>query len=107
MNTSSPTSTTSPTSFFGSSFFSSVTSSVNAISQTIQTKGIPEINKRLNEIQQKARELPNQLATLQGDLESERALFVQSKKLDEKNGQVRQAKGSGIDAKHISICISC
>jgi DNA integrity scanning protein DisA with diadenylate cyclase activity len=101
MNTSKPTT---PTSFFGSSFFSSVTSSVNAISQTIQTKGIPEINKRLNEIQQKARELPSQLATLQGDLESERALFVQNKKLDEKNGHVNQAKGSG-KIKEINMCL--
>lgn len=96
MSNSTPTSPTSPTSFFKSSFFSSVTSSVNSLSQTIQTKGIPEINKRLNEIQQKARELPNQLATLQDDLESERTLFVQNKKLDEKNGHIRQAKGSGI-----------
>ncbi|KAK4522067.1 uncharacterized protein ATC70_004606 [Mucor velutinosus] len=85
---------TSPSSFFGGSFFSSVTSSVNALSQTIQTKGIPEFNKRLNELQQRARDIPNQIATLQGDLESERASFVKSKKLDEKNGTIHQSLGS-------------
>ncbi|KAF1803567.1 hypothetical protein V8B55DRAFT_1506641 [Mucor lusitanicus] len=91
---STPSTPTSPSSFFGGSFFSSVTSSVNALSQTIQTKGIPEFNKRLNELQQRARDIPNQIATLQGDLESERASFVKSKKLDEKNGTVHQSRGS-------------
>lgn len=90
-----PSTPTSPSSFFGGSFFSNVTSSVNALSQTIQTKGIPEFNKRLNELQQRARDIPNQIATLQGDLESERASFVKSKKLDEKNGTVHQSRGSG------------
>ncbi|KAL9548637.1 hypothetical protein MBANPS3_005592 [Mucor bainieri] len=91
---STPSTPTSPSSFFGGSFFSSVTSSVNALSQTIQTKGIPEFNKRLNELQQRARDIPNQIATLQGDLESERASFVKNKKLDEKNGTIHQSRGS-------------
>ncbi|KAL9540392.1 hypothetical protein PS6_010787 [Mucor atramentarius] len=89
-----PSTPTSPSSFFGGSFFSNVTSSVNALSQTIQTKGIPELNKRFNELQQRARDIPNQISTLQGDLESERALFVKSKKLDEKNGIIHQSRGS-------------
>lgn len=101
-NNSTPSTPTTPSSFFGGSFFSSVTSSVNSLSQTIQTKGIPEFNKRLNELQQRARDIPNQIATLQGDLESERALFVQNKKSDEKNGIFHQSRGSGID-----IYISC
>jgi DNA integrity scanning protein DisA with diadenylate cyclase activity len=84
-----------PSGFFGGSFFSSVSSNVAALSQTIQTKGIPEINKRFNELQQRARELPGQLANLQTDLESERTMFVQNKKLDEKHGVVHQSKGSG------------
>ncbi|CEP08974.1 hypothetical protein [Parasitella parasitica] len=81
-------------SFFGGSFFSSVTSSVNSLSQTIQAKGIPELNKRLSVLQQRAREIPNQIATLQGDLESERALFVQSKRSDEKSGAAHGSRGS-------------
>ena len=93
-NNSTPSTPTTPSSFFGGSFFSSVTSSVNALSQTIQTKGIPEFNKRLNELQQRARDIPNQIATLQGDLESERALFVQNKKSDEKNGITHRSRGS-------------
>jgi hypothetical protein len=66
------------TGFFGSSFFSSVSTSVNALSQTIQQKGIPEMNKRFNEFQQKARELPTQLAQMPLDLESERKTFLKN-----------------------------
>lgn len=66
---------------------------MNALSQTIQTKGIPEMNKRFNELQQRARELPSQLV---GDLESERALFVQQNKdVVEGSGSHKPAKGSG------------
>lgn len=93
---SSPTTPTTPGgSFFKSSFFSNVTSSVSSLSQTIQTKGLPEINKKfnefqskglpeinkkLNELQKRAMQIPSQLATLQGDLESERASFIQQSK---------------------------
>lgn len=86
--------TTSPISgFFKSSFFSNVSSNISALSQTIQTKGIPEMNKRLAELQQKARELPSQLA---GDLESERAAFVQqNKNVVHGSGNHKAAKGSG------------
>jgi hypothetical protein len=66
------------TGFFGSSFFSSVSTSVNALSQTIQQKGIPEMNKRFNEFQQKARDLPTQLAQMPLDLESERKTFLKN-----------------------------
>lgn len=81
--------------FFGSSFFSNVSSSVNALSQTIQTKGIPEMNKRLNELQQKAREIPGHIALLQGDLESEHQLFLQKNKTVEAGAHRPSAKGSG------------
>ncbi|CAO3645585.1 unnamed protein product [Mucor hiemalis] len=93
---SSPTTPTTPGgSFFKSSFFSNVTSSVSSFSQTIQTKGLPEINKKFNEFQsrglpeinkkfnefqKRALQLPGQLATLQGDLEAERASFIQLSK---------------------------
>ncbi|KAI8080859.1 uncharacterized protein B0P05DRAFT_637067 [Gilbertella persicaria] len=80
------------TGFFKTSFFSNVSSSVNALSQTIQTKGLPEINKRFNELQERARNLPNQLASLQGDLETERTSFLENKKLD--TTVPHQAKGS-------------
>ncbi|KAG2234092.1 hypothetical protein INT48_000269 [Thamnidium elegans] len=73
-------SSTNKAGFFGSSFFSNVSSSVTALSQTIQTKGLPEMNKRLNELQQKAREIPGQIALLQGDLEHERTSFIQQNK---------------------------
>ncbi|KAI8378438.1 hypothetical protein BD560DRAFT_422026 [Blakeslea trispora] len=74
---------TSPTlGLFKSSFFSNVSSSVSALSQTIQTKGIPEINKRINVLQQRARDLPNQIAHLQTDLEAERTSFISNKKQD-------------------------
>ncbi|KAI8640734.1 hypothetical protein BD408DRAFT_419355 [Parasitella parasitica] len=89
-----PTTPATSSSFFRGSFFSSVTSSVTSFSQTIQTKGIPELNKRFNELQQRAREIPNQIATLQGDLESERALFVQGKRSDVKNGVAHGSRGA-------------
>lgn len=81
--------------FFGSSFFNNVSSSMNSLSQTIQTKGIPEMNKRLNELQQKARELPGQLALLQGDLESEHASFVQRNKTVDAGAHRPSTKGAG------------
>jgi hypothetical protein len=81
--------------FFGSSFFTNVSSSVNALSQTIQTKGIPEMNKRFNELQQKARELPGHIALLQGDLESERASFIQQNKNVDAGAHRPSAKGAG------------
>ncbi|GAA5810425.1 hypothetical protein MFLAVUS_003846 [Mucor flavus] len=80
--------------FFGGSFFSNVTSSVTALSQTIQTKGLPEMNKRLNELQQKAREIPGQIALLQGDLENERTSFIQQNKNAEAGAHRPKAKGS-------------
>ncbi|GAA5803039.1 hypothetical protein HPULCUR_008514 [Helicostylum pulchrum] len=80
--------------FFGSSFFSNVTSSVTALSQTIQTKGLPEMNKRLNELQQKAREIPGHIAILQGDLEHERTSFIQKNKNAEDGAHRPKAKGS-------------
>lgn len=88
---------TSPTKsgFFSNSFFSNVTSSVTAISQTIQAKGIPEMNKRLNELQQKAREIPGQIALLQGDLEHERASFIKQNKNVAAGAHRVTAKGSG------------
>ncbi|KAI7873357.1 uncharacterized protein EV154DRAFT_570171 [Mucor mucedo] len=85
---------TEKTGFFGSGFFSNVTSSVNALSQTIQTKGIPEMNKRFTELQQKARELPGQIALLQGDLESEHQLFLQKNKNVEMGAHRPSAKGA-------------
>lgn len=109
---SSPTTPTTPGGgFFKSSFFSNVTSSVSSLSQTIQTKGLPEINKKfnefqskglpeinkkLNELQKRAMQIPSQLATLQGDLESERASFIQQSKSGQ-DGAHRSTltKGSG------------
>ncbi|KAI9341044.1 hypothetical protein BD770DRAFT_414868 [Pilaira anomala] len=87
---------TSPTKsgFFANSFFSNVTSSVTAISQTIQAKGIPEMNKRLNELQQKAREIPGQIALLQGDLEHERASFIKQNKIVAAGAHRVAVKGS-------------
>ncbi|KAI8986051.1 hypothetical protein BDB01DRAFT_849878 [Pilobolus umbonatus] len=62
-----------------------MSSSMNSISKTIQNKSLPEINKRFNEFQQRARELPSQLVNLQGQLENERKLFVQNKDSSEKS----------------------
>ncbi|OBZ81940.1 Synapse-associated protein 1 [Choanephora cucurbitarum] len=78
---------------FKNSFFSNVSSSVSALSQTIQTKGLPEINKRINVLQQRARDLPNQIANLQTDLEAERASFISDKKQDV-NASSFQTRGS-------------
>jgi hypothetical protein len=51
------------------------------------------MSKQLNKLQQKARELPTQLATLQDDLESERASFIQQNKSGS-DGTHRNNKGT-------------
>ncbi|KAG1139724.1 hypothetical protein G6F37_009831 [Rhizopus arrhizus] len=79
---------------FGRSLFSTVTSSINSLSQSIQTKGLPEeINKQLTKFQQQAKSLPTRFGNFQFDLESERSSFILDKKKQE-NLLTSQSKGS-------------
>ncbi|KAI7902029.1 uncharacterized protein BX663DRAFT_552470 [Cokeromyces recurvatus] len=80
-------------SFFKTSFLSSINAFSNHTKQLL-----PDVNKRLIDLQKRARELPNQIIDLQYSFESERMQFVKDKKLDETNGVVHHSKGSEIVA---------
>ncbi|KAG1474970.1 hypothetical protein G6F56_000011 [Rhizopus delemar] len=70
-----------------------MTSGINSLSQSIQTKSLPEFNKHLTKLQQQAKELPGRIGNFQMDLESERSMFISDKKKQE-NISTSQSKGS-------------